>query len=323
MSDTNYIFAVTRIRGKENQLLTEGFMHQLVEAKDVSEVVRLLRDKGWDTGGTGDPAKILEDERAKTWDFLREILKEDIHKLDVFLYAQDYMNLKSAVKAQKLKHPYEGIYGPDGTIPVSKIVSAVEKKQFETLPGDFGKLAADALDTFLHTGDGQLSDVMIDRAALDSIYAAGKKSGSDFLKQYAEITVASADLKVALRAAHTGKNRDFYEKALAECKSLDKATLIKAAEQGPDALADYLSMTDYAGGVDAFRTSMSAFERWCDNLLIEKTRPQKYNPFGLDPVAAYVLARENEIKSVRIVLLGKENGLPASFIEERVREMYA
>ena len=35
-----------------------------------------------------------------------------------------------------------------------------------------------------------------------------------------------------------------------------------------------------------------------------------------------VLARENEIKTVRIILSGKQNGFPDSAIRERVREMY-
>ena len=37
---------------------------------------------------------------------------------------------------------------------------------------------------------------------------------------------------------------------------------------------------------------------------------------------AYALARENEIKTVRIILSGKLNGLSDDSIRERVREMY-
>jgi len=68
--------------------------------------------------------------------------------------------------------------------------------------------------------------------------------------------------------------------------------------------------------------SLSAFERWCDNRLIREIRPQKYNPFTVSPLAAFLLARENEIKTVRILLLGKRNRLPEESIRERLREMY-
>ena len=40
-------------------------------------------------------------------------------------------------------------------------------------------------------------------------------------------------------------------------------------------------------------------------------------------VIAYVIARENEIKTVKIILSGKINGFDNEFIKERVRVMYA
>ena len=67
---------------------------------------------------------------------------------------------------------------------------------------------------------------------------------------------------------------------------------------------------------------MSEFERWCDNQVIEAMKPQKHNPFSVGPLVAYALARENEIKTVRIILSGKRTGMPEASIRERVREMY-
>ena len=79
---------------------------------------------------------------------------------------------------------------------------------------------------------------------------------------------------------------------------------------------------EYHEGAAEMKQSLSAFERWCDNLMIQRIRPQLYNAFGIGPLAAYILARESEIKSVRIVLSGKKNHLPDQSIRERVRETY-
>ena len=73
---------------------------------------------------------------------------------------------------------------------------------------------------------------------------------------------------------------------------------------------------------EALKESDTAFERWCDNRVIRTIRSQKYRAFSAGPLAAYVLARENEIKTVRMILTGKQNGLPDQAIRERVREMY-
>ena len=121
----------------------------------------------------------------------------------------------------------------------------------------------------------------------------------------------------------TGKDQEFLEKALAECKTLNKTALIKTALVGIDEMVDYLSGTAYGDGSVEFDKSMAAFERWCDNLLIERMKIQKWNPFGIDPLVAYVLACENERKSVRVILSGKQNGLPEEAIRERIRETYA
>ena len=56
--------------------------------------------------------------------------------------------------------------------------------------------------------------------------------------------------------------------------------------------------------------------------MMETIRPQKYNAFSVGPLVAYQLARENEIKTVRIILTGNQNEFPDEAIRERVREMY-
>lgn len=183
-------------------------------------------------------------------------------------------------------------------------------------------VAADAYETLLHTRDGQLCDVMIDRATLDAVYAAGKASKAQIIRDYAESTVAVADIKIAVRSQKTAKSIDFMKRAMAECDSVSVDQLSKAALSGKEALRDYLMGTAYAEGAQALLESPSAFERWCDNRIIQTISPQKYNAFTIGPVIAYVIARQNEIKTVRIILSGKLNDLPDDSIRERVREMY-
>ena len=112
------------------------------------------------------------------------------------------------------------------------------------------------------------------------------------------------------------------KKAMAECDTLDKERLIHAAVSGMEQIMSYLAETKYGDGALALAESASAFERWCDNRIIETIKPQKYNPFTVGPIVAYILARLNEIKTVRIILTCKLNQLPEEAIRERVREMY-
>jgi len=48
----------------------------------------------------------------------------------------------------------------------------------------------------------------------------------------------------------------------------------------------------------------------------------KYVSFGPEPVIAYIFAKENEIKLIRIIMVGKINGIDGEVIRERLRENY-
>lgn len=60
MKDTEYTFAVARIRANETYLLGKSAMEQLLAAPDMRSALQLLADKGWDTGGAlEDPNEML------------------------------------------------------------------------------------------------------------------------------------------------------------------------------------------------------------------------------------------------------------------------
>ena len=233
-----------------------------------------------------------------------------------------YHNLKAAIKEVCTEEKNRHIFYEDVSIPGSVMLEIVKERDFGKLPAHMQNAAQEAYETLLHTRDGQLCDVIIDKAALDAIYQAGKASDVAIIRDYAESTVAVADIKIAVRSQKTAKSIEFMKRAMAECASVSVDQLSKAALAGADSISEYLLGTAYAEGAEALRTSPSAFERWCDNRIIQTISPQKYNAFTIGPVIAYVIARQNEIKTVRIILSGKLNELPDDSIRERVREMY-
>ena len=322
MANTDYIYAAARIRSKELQCFNSAMLEQLMACKSYESVLRLLGEKGWGTGSANQtPESLLEGERNRTWSELRELV-EDMSVFDVFLYANDYHNLKAAIKDNFDPSSGADIYNPNGTIDPELFRKAVADNDFSALPEKMAETAKEALDVLRETGDGQLCDITIDKAALIAIGEAGKKSQNELLAFYAEHTVATANIKAAVRCQKTGKSLDFIGRVLAPCDSLDVSALGKAAVDSFDAICQYLRKNGYEGAADALEQSSSTFERWCDNRLMEKIRPQKYVTSSVSPLAAWLLARENEIKTVRVILSGKRNGLADEAIRERLREMY-
>ena len=68
------------------------------------------------------------------------------------------------------------IYYEDTVIPPEEMLDIIRSKDFSRLPEYMSAAAKEAYETLLHTGDGQLCDVIVDKAALEAVYQAGAVS---------------------------------------------------------------------------------------------------------------------------------------------------
>ncbi len=314
---------VAQIRAKENTLLSDQDLDNLMNAENADECIMILLEKGWGPTENNTPEELIRNEKDRCWKVIRELCDDrQMHYFDIFRYNKDYHNLKVAIKESYVQKDVPNVYMDGGTIPVESLKKCAADNDFSILSFTMMRAAQEARDVLFHTGDSQLCDVIIDRAALSEIYRVGKESGNDLIKEYAELKCGSADINIALRASKAGKDADFLQRAFVECDSISVPRLISAACSGQESIYEYLMQTSYADAVDEIRKGPAAFDKWCDDRMIRLIKPQKYNAFTVSPLAAFVLAKENEIKSVRMILSGKINDLPEDKVRERLRESY-
>ena len=231
MGKTNYTYAVARIRVLETALFTSAVIEQLLACKTEEQCIQFLQEKGWGDMNTSESAEaILNREQEKIWETIRE-LGVDMKVFDVLSYPNLFHNLKAAIKdACTEEHGKNlNIYYEDTSISPDEMLEIVKNKEFSRLPAFMAEAAREAYEVLLHTRDGQLCDVIVDKALLEAIYAAGKEAKDSIIKDYAESTVAIADIKIAVRSQKTAKTMDFMKRAMAECESLNVAQLAKAA----------------------------------------------------------------------------------------------
>lgn len=316
----DYIYAVARVRCKELDLLNHQDIDQLMASTSYEECLKLLEDKGWG-GENKDADAILSFENEKTWSFIRE-LTSNLSAFDILLLPTDFNNLKACIKSAVTNTEPHNAYIAGGKLPIETIKKAISENDFSVLPDNMREVAKEAYTTMLHTHDGQLCDAILDRACLNEIMHSGENSDNDVLREYAELSVAIADIKIAVRSCKTKKTLAFIGSSIAPCKTLDAGRLIRAASQNLDELFAYLSVTPYAEVTEKLKKSYSAFEKWCDDKIMSLIKGQKVNPFSIGPLFAYVIARQNEISVVRIILSCKLNGLDDNIIRERLRDMY-
>ncbi len=323
MQNTRYAFAVTSVRVKESSLLDAAEMEQLLSATSLSDALAYLAEQGWKIPeGKHSSNRLLQEELLRSWDFIREVAPE-VELFYPLLIERDYQNVKAAIKCKlsdlDLSHYFTG----PTVLEPHLIVEAVQQRNFHQLPEQMAMVAEEAYDVLVRTGDGQLTDTILDQGALTDMQARAKALGNPLISQIVEFYPVKANIKIAFRSAISGKNQDFLRRAIAECQTLDKNQLINAALRGVEALQQYLNSTIYAPAVALLVEEPASFERWMDDQIMALLEKAKYQFFGPDPLIAYYLAKETEIKNLRMILATLESGLPAEKVRPRLRRIYA
>lgn len=322
MRDADYIYAVACIRAKEKTLLTDADIQSMVGMKSEKEVLSYLTEKGWGDGSVGsDMEKVLATEEEAQMRLLRTLgVNSEI--IDVLFIQELYHNLKAAIKEvctgldDGMAFYDHDKYGKD------QMLSIIRDKDFEKLPEYMRKIAETALDFMLTTRDGQRLDMMIDRACLDATIESAKLTKDRFLIEYAETKVLMSDIKIAVRAADTRRPLNVIEEALAPVGQLDTKKLAVAAATNRDSVYEFLERVGYRDAVEALKDSFSSFEKWCDDYVMGTLMNQKTNIQSSGPIVAFFLAKQNEIRTARIIMTAKANGFGDDVISERVRKMY-
>lgn len=319
--DKDYVYAVARVRGEELKLLSNQALSELISAKDTSVIKRMLKEKGFGGDSDEDFLMMIKKEIDKLWEFINDVVP-DKSVLSVFYLENDFHNLKAAIKESTMEYQYEGIYIDVSSVDVSLIKECIKNKTYDNLPSFMVDIAREAHETFLRTNDGQICDVMIDKACMEEILRVSKESKDETIKLYAELMVASSNIKIAVRAVLTKKTKEWMESAIAECDSLDKSMLINATLNGIDSLCNFIQSTEYSDAALMIKKSLTALEKWCDDVIIIRMREMLYESFGLGPIIAYILAKIYEIKSVFVIYTAIRSRFSEEVIRERIRETY-
>ncbi len=316
---TDYAFCVARIRANETKLLDDDFIIKLAEAKDYPEAVRMLSEKHW----MSQDESINQAVRRQSFD-LWQLLKESVpykDDLELLCVTNNFQNIKVAIKCILTGENAESFFVYPTTLDLHELVNSVKVLGFERLEEKYIKCAQKAYETATATENGQLSDIIIDSAALVMLqkYAADCKEKS--VSRALAFIADSSNIKIAFRCAATNKDISFIEEAISVCRYLDRQRLIDCCLTGFDAVLSYLKSTQYSEGAEIYSQTPSLYDKWCDCEIIRITNEAKYTAFGFSPVCSYYYKRLTEIKCVRMILSAKLAGADISTVKERVRAL--
>ncbi len=320
MKDTNYAFCVAKIRANEKYLLNSSDINKLIECESYEDAVKYLSSKGW-IEQNGDLSFYISNQNKKLWKLLSESVP-DKSELDVLCILNDYFNIKAAVKCHLTSFDAHDFYVYPTTIDLQKLTDSVNKHRFDKLGSVKGETALKAYTVANKTENGQNAEIIIDKAAINCMCEYAQKKRNQLMSEICEFLCDTSNIKIALRCAITNKSKDFIESAIGDCVKLERNALVKKTIQGSDVLKEYLLKSNYKNGVELFLINPSAYDKWCDDTVIEIAKKAKFTSFGFAPVCAYYYAKINEIKTVNIILSGLLYSADKNTIKERVRVLY-
>ena len=327
IKDTDYLYISARLRCLERNILSAARMDRMIDAPSAGDAAKILGEIGYGDIDLSNEQSLNDALAAERERVLGDLSTQvpDPKVVDVFRVKYDYHNVKTMLKALAVGSRPGRMLVDAGRMPASRLEELMREGKYDSLPGDLPAAAAEAAELLSTTGDPQRSDFALDRAYYREMLALAEDVNSNFLKNYVQANIDSANLRSAVRTLRMKKGGDFLKRVLFPGGTVDEERVLAAAMNNsleelyrttPLRTAAELGTAAIGGG------SLIRFEKACDDAVTATVARAKRVPFGIEPVVGYLAAKEIEFTAVRVILTGRMAGLSGDAIRERLRESY-
>ncbi|NYV28379.1 V-type ATPase subunit [Streptobacillus felis] len=306
MNRNDFILPVSIVKIKEKKLLTEQKLIRMIETNTLKDILKTLNDTEYAfamAGVTSDEMyeEILFNETKRVFEFVRELAKDEQGIVDLIALKYEYQNLKL-----RLKNDYSN--------------SNLEKHILDT--GIKRQNLEKNLLLASKEKDLQKASILLDKMYLEDIDKLSKELSEDIFKEYSKIVIDKYNFITFLRLKKQNKNIDFIENIFAKGGSIAKEELIKIFEN--DTYLPLFKKNTIAKYWDKFEKdrNISDIEKMFDNMVIDLALKYRNVTIGPEPIFTYIIAKEYEMKALRLIMSGKLNNIDPEVIKERLRGVY-
>lgn len=332
MDRNKFIQLSATIRVLEKKLLSKADLERLVEARDLEEALRFLSDSVYqrEIAKLEKPQDYEQALKNEKLIFLEEIYSHtpDRRIVDLVALKYYYHNLKVIVKEQILQEDLSNIIIEFGDFNLPRLREEISIGKRISEEDNYYDVVIETYNLYEKTHDAQIIDINIDKAYFEKIREIVEEMDLEFVTNYSKDLIDFTNLKTILRCQSQGRDIEFLKKVIIDGGNITSEKYedyLNSKIEVDSPLFKYEKIYKAAKiGVEYFNEtgSLAKFERERDNYFIEEIKEVRKITYGPEVVLAYILAKEIEIKNVRIILVSKLNGLSSSFIRERLRETY-
>ena len=332
MNPMQFTQVIPRLRVLETRLLDKAKIDRMIDGDSANEALKVLQESEYAGVMTGVKRPeyyemVLARELKRVYELMYDA--SPVKSLvDIMGIKYDYHNIKVILKGMFLQKDFSHMLIPVGMIDVQTLKHSIENNNLGDLNETMKEGIIKAKEVFEETKDPQAIDIILDNTMFKEMREIAKQIDDKFVDKYVKVTIDSTNIKTLLRVKKQKKDKDFLEEVIIEGGEIDKDTLISMLHDAPENISNKLAFTNYGEmiklGIEDFTKSGSVneLERLVDNYIMNMMKEAKYIPFGVEPLLAYIYAKETEIKIVRIIMVGKLNNISGEVIRERLRDIY-
>lgn len=322
--DWRYTAQSAQVRVMEMQLLTRATLLDMANAPDFATAVASL--------GGGDYALpsgtlrmddvqsvLLESRRAVRDLFADWMLDEGVVAL--FKSRDDFANLRLALRRVLTDRPVGSDYSSDGNVAGEVLEQVFEEENYALFPDYLAEVTEQVILAYYQDKKIPPIDHIIDRYEAEYKMAEARRIGEPFLVNLFRLQIDLSNIRTVLRLKHIDAEQ---RNVLLPGGFVEIDRLRQALELGYEALGPLFFATPYHRVVDVgagYLASDGSFlkvEQQGDEYLTGYLKSTAQITAGPQPIIAYLLLKEHEIRTVRLILTAKKNLLNTKLILDRI-----
>ncbi len=326
VDDWRYAFATAEVRSLETRMLSQGDLVDMANAGSYEQVIEMLssRDYGIGQGGAayGETEGLLMEKRSAVRGLFEQLMiDEEIVRL--FRSRVDYSNMRLALRRNLTDKPLgTGTdYSDEGNVAAEEFVEVFENENYDVLPDYIGEAVERAVLAYYQDKDIRQIDYAIDSAEGDYRLRMAIELENVFLLGLFRIEIDLTNIRTMLRLKFSQSDR---RDVFGRCGYVEPERLGHGVEADYEGLGQlffaspYFELVESAANYVASKKSFLRVEYNCEDYMRGFLKSTDQITAGPQPVIAYLLMKENEIRMVRLLLAAKKNNLDRQLILDRI-----
>jgi len=323
-NDWRYTYATARVRALRAAAPDPGLLEDVARAGSLDAAADLLGDMPYALDSHQRSAagveEVLQARRTEARRLFDELVL-DAPVRELFKARTDFVNIRLAIRRSVTDRPIGSDYASGGHVPPDAYTQAFEQDEYDAFPPWLQGAIERGVLAYFENRDLRALDHAVSQAQVDYNLGAARAAGSVFLEHLFRLETDENNLRTMLRLKRLGSDD---RSGFIDGGFVDLELFIGGVEEPYESVAARFSHTPYEALLEAGapyverEDSFLLLEQRCEAYLEGYLAQAATVSAGLQPVVAYLLQTEIEIRRVRMVLLAALYDMDRTLVLDRL-----